>query len=126
MAQPEKAKETLAQCRSAGIGISIDDFGTGYSSLNYLHAYPINTLKIDQSFVRDMQKKKSSRELVRSIITLGKNLDMAIIAEGVEDQEEAKTLLEMGCHYAQGFYFARPMPENDLIESLKSWEKKPI
>lgn len=121
MAQPEKAKETLAMCRKAGMGISIDDFGTGYSSLNYLHAYPINTLKIDQSFVRDMQEKQNSRELVRSIITLGQNLNMSIIAEGVEQKEEAEILKEMGCHYAQGYYYAKPLPEDEVIEVLKNW-----
>ena len=121
MAQPEKAKETLAMCRKAGMGISIDDFGTGYSSLNYLHAYPINTLKIDQSFVRDMQEKQNSRELVRSIITLGQNLNMSIIAEGVEQKEEAEILKEMGCHYAQGYYYAKPHPEDEVIEVLKNW-----
>ena len=122
MAQPEKAKETLAMCRKAGMGISIDDFGTGYSSLNYLHAYPINTLKIDQSFVRDMQEKKNSRELVRSIITLGQNLNMSIIAEGVEQIEEAEILKEMGCHFAQGYYYAKPVPEDEVIEVLKNWK----
>ena len=126
MSQPETAKETLAMCRKAGMGISIDDFGTGYSSLNYLHAYPINTLKIDQSFVRDMQEKKNSKELVRSIITLGQNLDMAIVAEGVEQKEEAEILKEMGCHYAQGYYFARPVSEEEVIESVSNWKNKDI
>ncbi len=126
MAQPEKAKETLAMCREAGMGISIDDFGTGYSSLNYLHAYPINTLKIDQSFIRDLQVKKNSKELVRSIITLGHNLDMSIIAEGVEQIEEAQMLKKMGCHYAQGFYFAKPVPEKDVIETVANWKPQKI
>lgn len=126
MAQPEKAKETLAMCREAGMGISIDDFGTGYSSLNYLHAYPINTLKIDQSFIRDLQVKKNSKELVRSIITLGQNLDMSIIAEGVEQIEEAAMLKKMGCHYAQGFYFAKPVPEKDVIETVANWKPQKI
>lgn len=126
MAQPEKAKETLAMCREAGMGISIDDFGTGYSSLNYLHAYPINTLKVDQSFIRDLQVKKNSKELVRSIITLGQNLDMSIIAEGVEQIEEAQMLKKMGCHYAQGFYFAKPVPEEDVIETVANWKPQKI
>ena len=126
--QPESAKETLAMCRKAGMGISIDDFGTGYSSLNYLHTYPINTLKIDQSFVRDMQnqEEKDSKDLVSSIITLGKNLNMSIIAEGVEDDAEGKILKDMGCQYAQGYHFARPAPEKDVIETVSNWKNPEI
>ena len=121
MNQPAQAKETLDLCRKAGMGISIDDFGTGYSSLSYLHAFPINTLKIDQSFVRDMHENKNSQALVKSIITLGKNLDMAIVAEGVESIEEGKLLKSMGCDYAQGYYFAKPMSEEAIIESVSNW-----
>lgn len=121
MAQPDTAKDTLNMCRKAGMGISIDDFGTGYSSLSYLHAFPINTLKVDQSFVRDMDKSPSSLELVRSVIGLGKNLDMAIVAEGVETIEEASLLKEMGCDFAQGYYFAKPMPEKQVIDFVHQW-----
>lgn len=122
MTQPEKARETLDMCRKAGMGISIDDFGTGYSSLNYLHSYPISTLKIDQSFIREMHQNPSSLELVRSIIFLGQNMNMTIIAEGVETREEAVLLKEMGCEYCQGFYFAKPMSEDDVIELVAQWE----
>ncbi|MGH1378080.1 MAG: EAL domain-containing protein [Alphaproteobacteria bacterium] len=121
MNQPAKAKETLDLCRKNGMGISIDDFGTGYSSLSYLHAFPINTLKIDQSFVRDMHKKESSEALVKSIISLGKNLSMDIVAEGVETIEEGKLLKQMGCDYAQGYYFAKPMSESNVIECVSNW-----
>jgi EAL domain-containing protein (putative c-di-GMP-specific phosphodiesterase class I) len=82
MSQPERAKETLESCRKMGLKIAIDDFGTGYSSLSYLHSYPIGTLKIDQAFVRDMLNNPNSMELSKSIIALGKNLNMTIIAEG--------------------------------------------
>jgi len=120
--QPEKAKETLNMCRRAGMGIAIDDFGTGYSSLNYLHAYPINTLKIDQSFVRDMEHDKGLLELVRSIITLSQNLEMDIIAEGVETLQEAQILKEMGCKHVQGFYFAKPAAEKDIVDLVRNWQ----
>lgn len=126
MSQPAQAKETLDLCRKAGMGISIDDFGTGYSSLSYLHAFPINTLKIDQSFVRDMHENESSRALVKSIISLGKNLDMAIVAEGVEKIEEGKILKEMGCDYAQGYYFAKPMSEENVIKCVSNWDNNMI
>lgn len=122
MLQPSTARDALDMCRKAGMNISIDDFGTGYSSLSYLHAFPINTLKIDQSFVRDMHKNESSLELVRSIISLGQNLNMSVIAEGVEQIEEAQLLREMGCQYAQGFFFAKPMLENDVIDTVSSWD----
>jgi len=122
MQQPDNARETLEMCRKAGMGISIDDFGTGYSSLSYLHYFPINTLKIDQSFIREMHKNESTMELVKSIISLGNNLKMTIVAEGVETLEEAKVLKILGCQLAQGYYFAKPMPEKDVTELVASWE----
>ena len=126
MFQPSTARDSLDSCRKAGMNISIDDFGTGYSSLSYLHAFPINTLKIDQSFVRDMHLNKSSMELARSVISLGQNLEMSIIAEGVEQLEEAQLLKEMGCQYAQGYYFGKPMVESDVIEFVKNWTSPTI
>lgn len=121
ISQPENARGTLEMCRKAGMGISIDDFGTGYSSLSYLHYFPIDTLKIDRSFVKDMTQEKGSRELVRSIVMLGKNLGMKIIAEGVETAEEAALLREMECDMAQGYYFAKPLAEDKLHETIQSW-----
>lgn len=119
--QPDNAKEMLEMCRQAGMSIAIDDFGTGYSSLSYLYYFPIDTLKVDQSFVRAMSKEDKSLELVRSIIGLGKNMNMSIIAEGVEDVEEARLLQSLGCDYAQGYHFARPLPEKDVIALLLGW-----
>lgn len=113
--QPDNAKAALDGCRAKGIGISIDDFGTGYSSLSYLYYFPIETLKIDQSFVRAMKKDQRSMELVKSIIGLCKNMGLGMIAEGVEDQDEAAILHKLGCTGAQGYHFARPMPEKDVI-----------
>ncbi len=118
MSQPERAKTTLNQCRELGLKIAIDDFGTGYSSLSYLHNYPINALKIDQAFIRNLLKDPGSLELCKSIITLGDNLHMTTIAEGIEGKEEGLTLLKLGCDTAQGYYFAKPLPENSLFELL--------
>ncbi len=115
MDQPENAKKTLQKCRDAGMSVSIDDFGTGYSSLSYLHHFPINILKIDQAFIREMGTDKAVLELVKAIISLGKNLDMEIIGEGVEHPEEAKILKKLGCDKVQGYHFARPMPKEDTI-----------
>ncbi|MCD8525902.1 MAG: EAL domain-containing protein [Alphaproteobacteria bacterium] len=120
--QPDNAKETLEMCRKAGMSIAIDDFGTGYSSLSYLHYFPIDTLKIDQSFVRDMTKNDASLELVKSIISLGKNMKMKVIAEGVEHKEEGLLLRDLGCDLAQGYYFARPAAEKDVTELVKNWD----
>lgn len=121
MQQPENAKETLNMCRKAGMGIAIDDFGTGYSSLSYLHYFPINVLKIDQSFVRDMTENESSRALVKSVVMLAKNMKMSVVAEGVETQDDAKILKDMGCDLAQGYYFAKPMSEKDVTDFVMSW-----
>ena len=123
MDQPDNARETLEMCRKAGMSIAIDDFGTGFSSLSYLHYFPIDTLKIDQQFVRDMHKDESSMALIKSIIALGKNMKMKIIAEGVETKEEASTLKELGCDMAQGYWFAKPASETEIMTLVKKWEK---
>lgn len=124
--QPDNAKNALEACQKAGIGIAIDDFGTGYSSLSYLHFFPINTLKIDQSFIRVMHAEEKSRELVKSIIGLGQSMNMTITAEGVEELEEAHLLQDMGCETAQGYYYARPMPEADVIKALLDWQAQKL
>lgn len=121
MIQPENAKRTLEMVQKAGLKVAIDDFGTGYSSLSYLHYFPINTLKIDQCFVRGMMSQTTNLELVKSIIALGKNLGMSIIAEGIEEPEQSDKLLELDCDMAQGFLFARPLPEKDLHELMINW-----
>lgn len=121
--QPDNAKDSLDLCRKAGMSIAIDDFGTGYSSLSYLYYFPIDTLKIDQSFVRAISKDSKSRELVKSIIDLGKNMNMNVIAEGVETIEEAKILNSIGCDSVQGYYFAKPMPELEVSDLLINWTR---
>ncbi len=126
MGQPENARNTLNMCRKAGLGISIDDFGTGYSSLSYLHYFPIDTLKIDRSFVKDMAADHNALELVKSVISLGQNLKLKIIAEGIETREEAKILKELGCEMGQGYYFSRPLPEKDILTYLKNNAKPEI
>ena len=125
MEEPGAAKEVLEKCRAHGIKVSIDDFGTGYSSLGYLHNFPINTLKIDQSFIRSMTSEPSSLILVKSIIGLAQNLGMKIIAEGIETEQEASIIRDLGCEECQGFWFARPMPLEDAIKFVQNW-KPPI
>jgi EAL domain-containing protein (putative c-di-GMP-specific phosphodiesterase class I) len=110
--------------RARGMPILMDDFGTGYSSLSYLHRFPTNVLKIDGSFVRRVSDERGSREIVRAISLLARNLGMTVIAEGVETAEQLAALREMSCDFAQGYYFARPLPAHEateLIARQPSW-----
>jgi EAL domain-containing protein (putative c-di-GMP-specific phosphodiesterase class I) len=117
--KPKNVKETLDSCRKLGMKVVIDDFGTGYSSLSYLHQYPIDTLKIDRSFVQNMRSDKAVLGLIKSIITLRENMDIDIIAEGVEELEEAQLLAQLKCDSVQGYYFSRPVPETQLRAILE-------
>ncbi|MEZ0226360.1 MAG: EAL domain-containing protein [Alphaproteobacteria bacterium] len=122
MEAPEAAKAELEKCREIGLNVSIDDFGSGYSSLSYLHYFPIDTLKIDQSFIRSMTTHPASLVLVKSIIGLARNLGMKVIAEGIETVKEASILSGMGCDYVQGYWFAKPMPFDDAMKFLQNWQ----
>jgi EAL domain-containing protein (putative c-di-GMP-specific phosphodiesterase class I) len=95
----------------------MDDFGTGYSSLSYLHRFPVNTLKIDASFVRRMDVDRKEAAIIQTIVTLGHSLGMDLIAEGVENQEQRAQLQALGVEYGQGYYFAQPL-EADAAEQL--------
>ena len=117
MRDPERAASMLSQLQKIGVQLSIDDFGTGYSSLNYLHQFSIDTLKIDKSFVSNMEKDERSLSIVRTIINLAHNLKMKVVAEGVETREQVRMLSNMHCDSAQGFYFSRPL-RSDAIEAL--------
>jgi EAL domain-containing protein (putative c-di-GMP-specific phosphodiesterase class I) len=97
---------------------SIDDFGTGYSSLSYLRELPVHALKIDRSFITDLIHEPESEAIVRSIIELARNLRLETVAEGVEDRRVCDLLARLGCHYAQGFALARPMPADDMLRWL--------
>lgn len=122
MEKPEAAKDALEKCRAMGMHVSIDDFGSGYSSLGYLHYFPINTLKIDQSFIRSMLTQEASYILVKAIIGLAKNLKMKVIAEGVETKEEAVSVRSLGCELCQGFWFAKPLPLEEAKAFVKNWQ----
>jgi diguanylate cyclase (GGDEF)-like protein len=109
MDSPELAAVTLAKLRGLGVRLSIDDFGTGYSSLSYLNRFPVDTLKIDRSFVTSMNNADESLQIVKTIITLAGNLGMQVVAEGVENEEQLNQLRSLKCQYAQGFYFSEPL-----------------
>ena len=107
--------EVIEQCRKIGVGFALDDFGTGYSSLSYLSRLPVDTLKIDQSFVRDMLEDKGDMAIVQGIIALAQAFDHKTVAEGIETKEHYQVLLEMGCELGQGYFMARPMPAGELL-----------
>ncbi len=122
MENAELTIELLLQLKEIGVQLSIDDFGTGYSSLSYLHRFPIDTLKIDRSFISTMGQGLENREIVQTIISLAKNLGMDVVAEGIETPEQCQRLRNLDCEYAQGFLFSRPLPQEDATKLLK--EKK--
>ncbi len=99
----------LRQLRALGVKLSIDDFGTGYSSLSYLHRFPIDTLKIDRSFVSRMTDNQENAEIVRTIVVLAQNLGMDVVAEGVETNDQLALLKKLGCENGQGYYFSKPV-----------------
>ncbi|MGR3178911.1 MAG: putative bifunctional diguanylate cyclase/phosphodiesterase [Candidatus Anammoxibacter sp.] len=110
----------LQKFRDMGIFISIDDFGTGYSSLSYLSRFPITTLKVDRSFIKDMHKHGNDTEITRAIIGLSKSLNLEIVAEGAELAEQISLLKEQGCSIVQGFYYSPPIPAADFERLLKT------
>ncbi len=118
MQNTESVAVQLRQLRELGVLISIDDFGTGFSSLSYIKHFPIDRLKIDQSFVRDLMTDPSDAAIVQAIISLGASLKLDVIAEGVETPEQLEHLREAGCLEAQGYYFGRPMPACELEEMV--------
>lgn len=115
----EQAVEKMAQLKQLGVRISLDDFGTGYSSLGYLPSLPVDALKIDQSFVRNMEKEPRNREIIKAIIGLGHSLNMKTVAEGVETETAAEWLRREGCDEMQGYYFSRPVPASEAIAFLE-------
>jgi EAL domain-containing protein (putative c-di-GMP-specific phosphodiesterase class I) len=108
----------LQEIRALGISISIDDFGTGYSSLSYLKQLPVDKLKIDRSFIIDTPNDSASVALVRTIITLAKNLNLELVAEGVEYKEQMEFLVKEGCENIQGYYYSKPIPASKIEKFL--------
>ena len=114
MSDVQRASNWLSIVRAYGLRIYLDDFGTGYSSLSYLKRFPVNTLKVDKSFIHDLDKDSSDLTLVEAIVAMAGSLGLEVVAEGVEQPSQVALLRNMGCHYAQGYYFSRPFPAEEL------------
>jgi EAL domain-containing protein (putative c-di-GMP-specific phosphodiesterase class I) len=123
MSNGEQTVSILKGLKALGVKIAIDDFGTGYSSLTYLHRFPIDTLKVDRSFVRAIDQKEG-QAVAKTIVALAKSLELKTVAEGIETKEQIEFMQSLDCDYFQGFIFAKPMPQNDLIEFLKNDDKR--
>ena len=120
LTDPQRARSVLARLSELGVSLAIDDFGAGYSSLGYLKRLPVDVLKIDRSFVMNMSSDENDAVIVRSTIDLGHNLGLRVVAEGVEDETAMRTLGELDCDTAQGYYLGRPVPAAGLLEILTS------
>jgi diguanylate cyclase (GGDEF)-like protein/PAS domain S-box-containing protein len=118
MGDPSAAVEMLENIKSLGIRLAIDDFGTGYSSLSYLHRFPLDTLKIDRSFIADMHEDGDGMEIARTILPMANNLHLDVVAEGVETIEQVALLKKLHCKYGQGFYFSRPLSADGTMALL--------
>jgi len=119
MADPMRSLEVLTKLHQIGVKIAIDDFGTGYSSLAYLQKLPVDSLKIDRSFVGQMNEHRDALAIVSAIIGLAHTIDVSVVAEGIENESVMTSLLELGCDYAQGYHIARPMPAHKARDWLK-------
>lgn len=124
MDDPVRAEATLQRLSQMGLKIAIDDFGTGYSSLGYLKRLPVQEIKIDKSFVMSMANNENDSIIVRSTVDLGHNLNLKVVAEGVENLDVWNLLVDMGCDYGQGYFMGKPMPAKDFKTWLVGWEEQ--
>jgi len=118
----EKSIETMKQIHSMGVSLAIDDFGTGYSSLAYLKKFPVHTLKIDRTFVYELEKNADDAAIVATICSMGHQLGLSLVAEGIESDKQLDYLKEQNCHYGQGFYLSRPLPLDKLIDFIEKYQ----
>ena len=117
----QRSHRVLSDLRELGVRISIDDYGTGYSCLSYMKEIPADELKIDKSFVMNMLAHKADRKIVEQTIALGHSFDLTVVAEGVEDERIAQQLIALGCDFAQGFHYARPLAPDKFVEWVHGW-----
>ena len=126
MSHPKRSFEILSELRELGVTISIDDFGTGYSSLAYFKNIPADELKIDKSFVLNMFEDRGDKQIVKTIIELSRGFGLKVTAEGVEDERTAAILAELNCNRLQGYYFSRPLPQDEFIAWLEAYGRTAV
>ena len=114
--EPDEVESVLTELAGLGVCIAIDDFGTGYSSLAYLKRFPVQVLKIDQSFVFDIERESENRAIVEAVVGLASNLGLKVVAEGVETAEQLRVVRDLGCDLAQGFFIGHPVPPEAFQE----------
>ena len=119
MQNPERTTKVLTAIKQMGVRIAIDDFGVGYSSLAQIKRFPIDTLKVDRSFIRDLEGNAEDRAITEAIISMGKTLSLTVVAEGVETQEQQSFLLDHSCDAMQGFYFSKPIEPDQFAAFLQ-------
>ena len=120
ISQRANANQVFSQLHEMGVRIHIDDFGTGYSSLNYLKDFPVDTIKIDKSFIHSIDQNEKGFALVKTIFLMAKNLGMEVIAEGIETREQLDSIKSMACLYGQGFYLSHPLPPKEIETMMQS------
>lgn len=125
MENVQSTKETLKALHDKGISLAIDDFGTGYSSLAYLKEFPIDKLKVDRSFIKDVNRSKDDAAITTAVIAMAHKLGLTVLAEGVENSSQLQFLINHNCNYMQGFYFSKPLPAEDFLDLLKEDELAP-
>jgi EAL domain-containing protein (putative c-di-GMP-specific phosphodiesterase class I) len=116
--------EILEKFHRHGVQIALDDFGTGYASLTHLKRFPVDHIKIDHSFVADLEQDEDDAAIVAAVISLGNSLGLHVTAEGVETEGQVQRLRQMGCHSAQGYFYARPMSVSDVTHLLDTWPSR--
>jgi Amt family ammonium transporter len=125
MANPTRISESLQKIRKLGVKIALDDFGTGYSSLNYLHQFPIDIIKIDRSFINQLERGNQQFKILQMIGSLSSDLGHEVVAEGIEDTDHIEMLRDMGFSFAQGFYYSKPVPSDEASQYVSGnhpWE----
>jgi EAL domain-containing protein (putative c-di-GMP-specific phosphodiesterase class I) len=108
----------INKLKRLGVSLSIDDFGTGYSSLSYLQQFPVDVLKIDRTFVNDLNDEDADSAIIRSIIALAENFNLNVVAEGIEQAYQTEILKRLGCQYGQGYYFSQPISVDEMTTKL--------
>ena len=122
MVDAERTVETLRSLKALGIKLALDDFGTGYSSLAYLKRFPLDVLKVDQSFVRNILTSDGDRAITQAVISLARSFGMSVIAEGVEQDEQRQLLQQMGCDAYQGYLFSPPLSALQVVQQIGGWQ----